>query len=131
MMLATDWPNMKAGLPRRVLSGGVSVSGLFDLEPLSRAPFLRDDLRLDDVLVKGLSPVHQELHNDVPLLRAVGALETAEFHRQSELIALRWPSACRTALMDIAGCNHFTVCEALAAPASPLFAAVCKLLSGA
>jgi arylformamidase len=131
MMLATDWPNMKAGLPRRVLSGGVSVSGLFDLEPLSRAPFLRDDLRLDDVLVKRLSPVHQELHNDVPLLRAVGALETAEFHRQSELIALRWPSACRTALMDIAGCNHFTVCEALAAPASPLFAAVCKLLSGA
>ena len=130
MLLATNWPDRAAGLPRRLLSGAASVSGVFDLEPLSRAPFLRDDLRLNDSLVKQLSPVHLELHNDVPLVRAVGALETAAFHHQSELIARHWPMVCQSALMDLPDCNHYTACEALAAPASPLFEAVCGLLAG-
>ena len=129
MMLATDWPESATGLPQRLLSGAVSVSGVFDLEPLTRAPFLRDDLRLDDVLVKQLSPVYLELHNDVPFVRAVGALETAAFHRQSELIAEHWPMVCRSALIDLPECNHYTACEALATPNSALFGAVSELLS--
>ena len=130
MMLATNWPNRSALLPRRLLSGAVAVSGLFDLAPLAQAPFLRDDLRLDEVLVKQLSPVHQELHNDAPLVRAVGALETSAFHRQSELIAAHWPLACRSALIDLPECNHFTACDALGTPTSPIFAATCNLLGG-
>lgn len=128
MMLTSDWPEGgRAGLPKRLLSGAVSVSGLFDLEPLSRAPFLRDDLRLNHELVRQMSPIHQQWRNDVPLLRAVGALETTAFHRQSELIAEYWPQACRTAVMELPGCNHFTVCEALAAPGTLLFSAVREL----
>jgi arylformamidase len=130
LLLATNWPDWVTGLPRRLLSGAVSVSGVFDLEPLARAPFLRDDLRLNDALVKALSPIHLELHNDVHLVRAVGALETAAFHHQSELIARHWPTACRSALMDLPGCNHYTACEVLATPTSPLFEAVCDLLAG-
>ncbi|HEY6926780.1 MAG TPA: alpha/beta hydrolase [Steroidobacteraceae bacterium] len=131
MMLTSDWPQAgTAGLPRRLLAGAVSVSGLFDLEPLSRAPFLHDDLRLDDGLVRQMSPIHQPWRNDVPLLRAVGALETAAFHRQSELIANYWPQACPTPVMDLSGCDHFTACDALATPGTPLFSAV-RELSGA
>jgi len=129
MMLATRWADEATGLPQRLLSGAVSVSGVFDLEPLARAPFLRDDLRLNDVLVNQLSPVYLELHNDVPLVRAVGALETAAFHRQSELIAEHWPLACGAALIDLPECNHYTACEALAAPESALFRAVSELLA--
>ena len=130
MMLATRWAESLAGLPQRLLSGAVSVSGVFDLEPLTRAPFLRDDLRLDNALVRELSPVYLELHDDVPFVCAVGALETAAFHRQPGLIAEHWPSACRSALMDLPECNHYTACEALATPASPLFRAASDLLSG-
>jgi len=130
MMLTSDWPEgSTAGLPRRLLSGAVSVSGLFDLAPLSRAPFLRDDLRLNDELVRQMSPIHQPWRNDVPLLRAVGALETTAFHRQSELIAEYWPQACRTAVMHLPGCNHFTACEALGTPGTLLFSAVRELSS--
>lgn len=129
MMLATHWPDIATGLPQRLLSGAVSVSGVFDLEPLTRAPFLRDDLRLDDVLVKQLSPVHLELHNDVPFVRAVGARETPAFHRQSELIAEHWPLVCRSPLIDLPECNHYTACEALATPTSSLFRTVSDLLS--
>ncbi len=129
MMLATDWSDGVSGLPRRLLSGAVSVSGIFDLEPLTRAPFLRDDLCLNDVLVNQLSPVYLKLRNDVPLVRAVGALETGAFHRQSELIAEHWPLACRSALLDLPECNHYTACEALATPASALFRAASELLA--
>ena len=129
MMLATDWPGSGTqALPGRLLAGAVSVSGLFDLEPLSRAPFLREDLRLNNELVRQLSPIYQPCHTDVPLLRAVGELETTAFHRQSQLIAEHWPQACQTELMDLPGCNHYTACEALAMPGTALFTAVCELL---
>jgi arylformamidase len=128
MMLATDWTRLAPDLPTRLLSGAVAVSGLFDLDPVARAPFLRDDLRLDASLVRELSPALLPLHNDVPFLLAVGALETAEFHRQSQLIASHWPLSCRAPLLDLPGCNHFTACEALAAPGSALFESVCSIL---
>ena len=130
MMLATDWTRMAADLPQRLLAGAVAVSGLFDLAPLAKAPFLRDDLRLDEAAARELSPALLELHNDVPLLRAVGALESAEFHRQSELIAAHWPEACQSELLDLPGCNHFTAWDELAAPESTLFRAVCSMFRG-
>jgi arylformamidase len=128
MMLATDWTQVASDLPTRLLSGAIAVSGLFDLEPLSRAPFVRDDLKLDATLIGELSPASLPLRNEVPLLLAVGALETAEFHRQSQLLASHWPLACRSPILDLAGCNHFSVCEALASPDSPLFQSVCSML---
>jgi arylformamidase len=130
MMLATDWRQSAPGLPTRLLAGAVAVSGLFDLAPVAKAPFVRDALQLDDALVRQLSPTLLPLHNEVPLLLSVGALETAEFHHQSQLIANHWPRACRDAILDLPGCNHYTACEALATPDSPLFQAVCSMLSG-
>jgi arylformamidase len=131
MMLTTDWTQIAPDLPVRLLAGAVAVSGLFDLAPVAQAPFVRDDLRLDDALVRQLSPALLPLHNDVPLLLAVGALETAEFHRQSQLIANHWPLACGDPLLDLPECNHYTACEALSAPDSALFKAVCSMLPGA
>jgi arylformamidase len=111
MMLATDWPALSASLPRRLIAGALAVSGVFDLQPLTHAEFLRKDLGLDENTAREISPAFLPLHNDVPLLRAVGALESAEFHRQSELIAAHWPLACKTGLIDVAGCDHFSVCD--------------------
>jgi arylformamidase len=130
MMLATDWTQIAPDLPTRLLSGAAAVSGLFDLAPVAKAPFVRDDLQLDDALVRQLSPTLLPLHNEVPFLLTVGALETAEFHHQSQLIADHWPRACHDAILDLPGCNHYTACEALATPSSPLFQAVLSMLSG-
>jgi arylformamidase len=128
MMIATDWPGVWPDLPKRLLSGAVAISGLFDLEPLTRADFLRDDLRLDPVLTRTLSPAFLPWRNDVPLVRAVGSEESAEFHRQSALIAAAWPQACDRELIDVPGCNHLSVCDAFANGASVLFRAVTDLL---
>jgi arylformamidase len=125
MMIATDWPEF----PRRLLSGAVTISGLFDLEPLARAEFLRNDLRLDQALTRALSPVFLPWRNDVPIVRAVGEHESSEFHRQSRLIAERWSLACARELIDVPGCNHLSVCDAFADTGSALFQATRELLS--
>lgn len=121
MMLATDWPALSAALPKRLLAGALAVSGVFDLRPLTHANFLRRDLGLDEAAARAISPAFLTLHNDAPLWRAVGALESGEFHRQSELIAAHWPSAATSSLMDVAGCNHLSVCDAMAMPGNVLF----------
>jgi len=121
MMLATDWPALSASLPQRLLAGALTVSGVFDLQPLTHSEFLRKDLNLDENAAREISPAFLGLHNDVPLLRAVGALESGEFHRQSEMLAAHWPGACTTGLIDVPGCDHFSVCDALATPNNVLF----------
>ena len=117
------------GVPNHPIDcGAVTVSGLFDLEPLTRAAFVRDDLRLDRVLTRALSPAFLPWRNDVPVVRAVGSEESAEFHRQSTLIASAWPQACRQELIEVPGCNHFSVCDTLAERGSVLFRSVTDLL---
>jgi arylformamidase len=127
MMLATDWPGLSDGsspaLPQRLLAGAFTVSGVFDLQPLVHAEFLSKDLRLDEAAARAVSPAFLPLCNEAPLLRAVGALESAEFHRQSRLIAAHWPQIASADLLDVPGCNHLSVCDALATPGNPLFEA--------
>lgn len=129
MMLATDWPGVWPEFPQRLLSGAVTVSGLFDLEPLTRAEFIRNDLRLEPALARALSPVFLPWRNDVPLVRSVGAEETAELHRQSTLLGAHWPLACERELIEVPGCNHLSVCDAFADTRSQLFQATTELLS--
>ena len=124
MMLATDWPSLLSGLPRRLLAGALTISGLFDLEPLRHTQFLGQDLGLDAQQARELSPAFLSWCNDVPLIRAVGELESDEFHRQSVLMERQWPRACSQPLIDVSGSNHLSVCDALADTDSPLFQAV-------
>ena len=128
MMLATDWSAVAPGLPSMPVAGALTISGLFDLEPLTRAEFLRHDIGLDAAAARALSPACLPLQSPVALIRAVGALETAEFHRQQELIKAHWPDVCAAPLLDVPECNHFTVCEAFATPGNMLFEAMCAAI---
>lgn len=124
MMLATDWPGFACGLPRRLLAGAFSVSGVFDLVPLTHAEFLRKDMRLDEAGARALSPCCLRLRDAAPLLLALGALESAEFHRQSALIAAHWPGICADPVIDVPGRDHLSVCDALSIPGNVLFESV-------
>jgi arylformamidase len=129
MMLATSWPGISQELPRRLLCGALTISGLFDLVPLVHAEFLRHELQLDQASARDLSPAFLPWHNDVPLLRALGALESSEFRRQSELMQRNWPRACKQPLIEVPECNHLSVCDALAQPHGILFQAIRLLLT--
>jgi arylformamidase len=120
MMLATDWRSLSANAPQDLFRCTIAINGLFDLLPLSRAPFLRNDIKLDEASARQLSPAYLQQYNNSDLLLAVGELESTEFHRQSQLLAEQWRDTRKIQQIYISGCNHFSVCDAFATPGDHL-----------
>lgn len=117
MLSACDWKRVAKDLPRRLVQGAMSVSGLHDLAPLRRVPFLQSALRLDAASVKRLSPVHFPAPAAPQTLFAVvGAQESEEHLRQSRLIQRAWGARAVPVCEVLPGCNHFTVLHDLADP---------------
>lgn len=127
MMLAADWPTWARDLPRDLVCGAVCISGIYDLQPLVRAPFLRADLNLDDETARRVSPVNYRPMLAAPLITAVGGDESDEFQRQNGLIRDAWPHCFRRDL-PLPGCHHLASVEALGDPDHPLFHATLRLL---
>ncbi len=116
------------GTSADAIVGGVSISGVFDLEPLVDVSF-NSDLGLELRSARELSPIHLDPRLDAPLLLAAGADETSEFIRQSRCLWQSWPS-CRPAERNgplfIPGKHHFSVLTEFADPQSELFAAAMR-----
>lgn len=127
MLQAALWPVYAADLPATLVKGALAISGIYDLAPLLRAPFINDDLRLDEQRAHRLSPVFIPPATTAPLITAVGVLESAEFRRQTDLIGHAWSGVVARNL-PIPGADHLTVMDQLASPASPLFDAALKLV---
>jgi arylformamidase len=126
MMMAARWPQWADDLPADLLKGGYAISGLFDLNPIAKTPFLNVDLKLDAQSATRLSPALMPPATRAPLVTSVGGDESSEFLRQNALIGRRWKSVLHA---DIAmpGHNHFTVCDDLTRPGSAMFNAVLQL----
>ena len=120
MMLAARWNTYMPELPYNLVKGGLAISGIYDLEPLVHAPFVNQDLKLDQALARRLSPVYIPPATTAPLFTAVGGEESEEFKRQNALIARTWRYAFAGDI-PMPGCNHLTVLERLADPNSALF----------
>lgn len=126
-MLATDWSSLYPKAPADLIPAGYSVSGLFDLTPLI-AVTVNQDLRLDAATARAVSPVFWPLKPDRIFDAVVGALESNEFKRQSQMIVQAWQQAgAQTRYQEIAGTNHFTVIELFADPQSAMTARVAEL----
>lgn len=107
-------------MPDGALAGGTAISGIYDLEPVTRS-FQNDDLRLTSQELAQFSPLLRDLDIAAPMIVAVGAEETGEFLRQSDAFAAQ----CGTVSMPVPGTNHITVLlDALAVPGHPLNTAV-------
>jgi arylformamidase len=127
MMLAAIWPQLAPDLPKDLVKGGLALSGLYDLEPLRHAPFLKDDIRLDASAAANLSPVRLPPATDASLYTAVGGRESAEFHRQTRTLEERWSPVFRENI-PMPDDNHFTLNEKLGDASSPLFAGALKMM---
>jgi arylformamidase len=118
MALATDWRTF--GLPEDVLKGVCAISGMFDLEPISRC-YLNEVVGLDEGEARRNSPIHLTLHGRCPVIVAVGELETKAFHEQSRAFATRlerdgWP--CQ--LLVQPDVDHFGIIMSMAQADAPL-----------
>lgn len=128
MMLACRWREVGADLPPDLVKAALAISGLFDLEPLRRAPFLRSDLRLTPAEVRRLSPAGFAPPRRGRLYATVGGDESAEFQRQNRLIRSAWGKRVVPVCEALAGFNHLSVLDALADPRGRLHGLARELL---
>src|SRR6478609_4403532 len=82
MLSCCDWKSVAPDLPRHLIKGAISISGVHDLAPIRQTPFLQGDLRLDADAVRRLSPINFPAP-DAPFYAIVGGLESEEFKRQN------------------------------------------------
>jgi len=120
MMLACDWQTYARDLPKKVVSGALSISGLYDLTEIVKVPSVNNDARLTGKTAIKVSPAFLPPATDAPLTTAVGTEENEGFHIQNRLIAAKWAKVHR-ADVPCAGKNHFTVLDDLCDPGSRLF----------
>ena len=121
-MVATDWRRLDAKAPADLVPAGYSISGLFDLTPLT-ATSMNSDLKLDANEVARISPLYWPVAAGRVFDAVVGAEESSEFLRQSRSIADGWrKGGVETRYEEIAVANHFTVVDPLTDPNSAMTA---------
>lgn len=108
------------------IAGIVSISGVFDLAPI-RASYINDAVGLTDDEVAEFSPIHHRPAHDIPTTLVVAAGETAEFLRQTDVLAAAWgPHLTDIRVETIPGKDHFDILFGLADPSSELFRLVTR-----
>ncbi len=127
MMLSCDWKAVGRDLPANLVTKALSISGVFDLEPLQHTPFLQSDLRLTPASVRRLSPAGFAAPRGT-LYSVVGGDESEEFLRQSSLIQKRWGRKTVPVNEALPGLNHFSVLHDLVDPGMRLNALAKELL---
>lgn len=127
MMLSCRWKQVADDLPAQLVQGALSVSGLYDLEPLRHTPFLQTDLQLTPASVRRLSPAFFPRPKG-KLVTVVGADESASFIRQNQLIRDVWGPTAVPVCEKVPGANHFTVLKHLVDPEARVHQHGLKLL---
>lgn len=128
MALACLWKQLAPGLPQKLFQAGLSVSGLYDLTPLVRVPFLNVDLKLTEESALRVSPALMTPPTSAPLTIAVGGQELGGFREQHRIIAQNW----RKVIAEDVPCpsdHHFSILETLADRQSGLFRAALRMMA--
>jgi arylformamidase len=126
MMLCCLWPQYSSDLPDKVVSGALSISGLYDLTEIVKVPSVNCDVRLTEKSALRVSPAFLPAATDAPLFTAVGSEENEGFHVQNRMIARKWGKTLR-AEVPCPGANHFTVLDELCDSGTGLFRTVVSM----
>ena len=113
MMLACLWKAYATDLPVDLVKNALSISGLYDLEPLRHAPNVKDSLKLTPAQVRKASPALLPAPRKGTLYTLAGGIESAEFLRHNQLIQQAWGKKTVPVCEELPGLNHFSVLDAL------------------
>jgi arylformamidase len=127
MMLSCRWKDVGDDLPPKLVPGALSISGLYDLEPIRNTPFLQQDLQLTPPAVKRLSPAFFPRPRGT-LYTVAGLNESDEFLRQNQLIRDQWGPTTVPVCETIPGRHHLDVLHDLADPQARLHDLALRLL---
>ena len=116
MLLTCNWRRVAPDLPANLINRALSISGLYDLNPIMNTPFLQASLRLTPADAASVSPALFPAPHGKTLYTVAGADESSEFLRHNQLIADAWGHEVVPVCESLAGLNHFSVLEALVQP---------------
>jgi len=127
-MVATDWKTLAPDAPADLVPAAYAISGIFDLTPLLHVS-QNADLRLrSEQEAREVSPLYWRVPAGRSLDAVVGGQESAEFLRQSRIVAEAWRQGMAdTRYEEVPGANHFNVIAPLMDPASAMTARVTEL----
>lgn len=132
MLLSCLWQQVDPDLPSDLIKDALSISGLYDLEPLCHTPFLQDSLRLTGGDALKASPAGMPApyvgEGRGVLVSVVGGDESGEFRRQNRLIRQAWGEEAVPVCEEVPGRNHFTVVDALVEPRHQLHQLALQML---
>jgi arylformamidase len=132
MLMSCRWKEVGATvgfeLPAQPLAGGLSISGVYDMEPIRHVAFLQADLKLTPTSVARLSPAFFPRPKAGKLYATVGLDESDEFLRQNTLIRDVWGPTAVPVCETVAGKHHFSVLESLVDPQGRLHELALRLL---
>lgn len=128
MLLDCVWKAYAADLPAGLVKKALSISGLYDLEPIRHTPFLKDSLKLTPRHALQASPAWLPRPSGRTLYSVAGGDESAEFLRQNLLIEQAWGKKVVPVCEPLAGLNHFSVMDALVEPAHRLHQLTLQLM---
>jgi len=113
--LVTDW--QKAfGLPANIIKGGLLVSGMYDLKPVSLSK-RSEYVKFTDEIEHALSSQRHLDKLNAPIIVAHGSQETPEFQRQAREFAAAVKAAGKPVELIVGeGFNHFEMQETLGNP---------------
>ena len=125
--MATDWPAFAPGRPADMVKSGLSLSGLYQLEPV-RLSYVNAHLRMDAAEAAALSPARHLQHARGALTVAVGGRESEQFHWHQEHFSAAWGERTGTPprVVDLPGHHHFSLLDELADPQGVLAREVCR-----
>lgn len=126
MLAACDWA--AAGLPAVPLRNALSLSGLYELEPIRHTPHLQAVLRLTPEDAAMASPAWLPAPAGVELHAVVGADESLEFLRHNQLIASAWGRHAVPVCEVAPGLHHFSIVDAFAEPGHAVHRMATRLL---
>lgn len=119
-LLACDWKAVAPDLPEHLVRNVLSISGLYDLQPLQHTPFLEHVLNLTDEDVRRASPARWPAPSRGQLYAAAGGNESEEFIRHNAMIREAWGRNAVPVCEVFPGRDHFSIVDALADPAHAL-----------
>ncbi len=129
MLLAPGW-QADYGLPEDVISGGVGLSGLYDIRPLCDT-HINEWLRLYPDQAERLSPIFHLPDLSVPLVLCVGGQETDGFRNQTDAYERAWRArGYPVTRVEAADRNHFNLLCDMAKPDSALNQATLTMIFG-
>jgi arylformamidase len=127
MAMAALFPVFRPDLPKKLVRGGLAISGVYDLRDIVNVPSINNDVRLSPAQGAKMSPIFYPPATDAPVYFAAGGKELPPFLAQQSALVAKWKRVT-AAEIPCPNDHHFSILDRLVDPSSALFRGALKMM---